>query len=109
SLGKSHHSGGWFHPMHIYLVDFQVLSRKGRAPFAWERGPKDVVYVGEGEKVEVAMKFGPHRGRYMVQCHNLPYEDHSMMFQFRVGLGEDDPDEHDPLQAAPCELDTDPE
>jgi FtsP/CotA-like multicopper oxidase with cupredoxin domain len=102
-------SGGWFHPVHIHLIDFQVLSRNGKAPYAWERGPKDVVYVGEGEKVEVAMKFGPHKGRYMVHCHNLPHEDHSMMFQFRVGMAEDDPDEHDPIRAAPCELDTDPD
>ena len=24
-------SGGWFHPVHIHLVDFQVLSRNGSA------------------------------------------------------------------------------
>ncbi|WP_246262833.1 multicopper oxidase family protein [Arthrobacter mobilis] len=100
-------SGGWFHPMHIHLVDFKILSRNGKAPFPYERGPKDVVYVGEGEKVELAMKFGPHKGRYMVHCHNLPHEDHSMMIQFRVGLGEDDPDEHDPISAAPCQPDPD--
>jgi spore coat protein A, manganese oxidase len=102
-------SGGWFHPVHIHLVDFRVLSRNGKAPFAWERGPKDVVYVGENEKVDLVMRFGPHEGRYMVHCHNLPHEDHSMMFQFRVGLGEDDPDPCDPMTAAPAELDTDPD
>jgi spore coat protein A, manganese oxidase len=26
-------SGGWFHPTHIHLVDFKILSRNGRAPF----------------------------------------------------------------------------
>jgi spore coat protein A, manganese oxidase len=102
-------SGGWFHPVHIHLVDFRVLSRNGKAPFAWERGPKDVVYVGENEKVDLVMRFGPHQGRYMVHCHNLPHEDHSMMFQFRVGLGEDDPDPCDPMTAAMAELDTDPD
>jgi spore coat protein A, manganese oxidase len=102
-------SGGWFHPVHIHLVDFQVLSRNGKAPFAWERGPKDVVYIGEGEKVDVVMRFGPHQGRYMVHCHNLPHEDHSMMFQFRVGLGEDDEDPCDPINAAPAEFDDDPD
>ncbi len=25
-------SGGWFHPLHIHLVDFQVLSRNGAPP-----------------------------------------------------------------------------
>jgi spore coat protein A len=102
-------SGGWFHPVHIHLIDFQILSRNGKAPYPWERGPKDVVYIGENEKVDVIMRFGPHKGRYMVHCHNLPHEDHSMMFQFRVGLGEDDDDPNDPIKAAPCELDTDPD
>jgi FtsP/CotA-like multicopper oxidase with cupredoxin domain len=81
-------------------VDFKILSRNGRAPFPQELGPKDVVYVGEGETVRLLMKFGPHRGRYMVHCHNLPHEDHDMMVQFRVGLKEDDNDPNDPMTAA---------
>lgn len=93
-------SGGWFHPVHIHLVDFKILSRNGRAPFPQELGPKDVVYVGEGETVRLLMKFGPHKGRYMVHCHNLPHEDHDMMVQFRVGLKEDDYDPCDPMTAA---------
>lgn len=95
-------SGGWFHPMHMHLVDFQVLSRNGRAPFAYEKGPKDVVYVGENETVRLLVHFGPHRGRYMVHCHNLTHEDHSMMLQFRVGLGADEEDPNDPITAAPA-------
>jgi FtsP/CotA-like multicopper oxidase with cupredoxin domain len=86
--------------VHIHLIDFQILSRNGRAPFAYERGPKDVVYVGEGETVEVLMRFGPHRGRYMVHCHNLPHEDHDMMTQFRVGRKAYEWDENDPIEAA---------
>jgi FtsP/CotA-like multicopper oxidase with cupredoxin domain len=98
-------SGGWFHPLHIHLIDFKILSRNGRAPFEWERGPKDVVYVGENETVRVAMKFGPHRGRYMVHCHNLPHEDHDMMGQFAVGWKPGDPDPNDPVLSAPCRVD----
>lgn len=94
-------SGGWFHPVHIHLIDFKVLSRNGKAPFAYELGPKDVVYVGEGEKVRLIMKFGPHRGKYMVHCHNLPHEDHDMMHQFSVGLNPGDTDENDPIWADP--------
>jgi hypothetical protein len=30
------------------------------------------------------MKFGPHRGKYMMHCHNLVHEDHDMMTQFEV-------------------------
>lgn len=84
-------SGGWFHPVHIHLVDFQVLDRNGRPPYPHERGPKDVVYVGENETVRVMMRFGPQRGRYMMHCHNLVHEDHDMMTQFEVGSGGDDP------------------
>jgi spore coat protein A len=53
-------SGGWFHPFHIHLVDFRILSRNGKAPYAYEQGPKDVVYVGENETVRLAVEFkGP--------------------------------------------------
>jgi FtsP/CotA-like multicopper oxidase with cupredoxin domain len=108
-------SGGWFHPVHIHLVDFQILSRTGGAGkvLPHEAGPKDVVYVGEGETVKVAMKFrlepesGPSvgtnaGGRYMVHCHNLPHEDHDMMVQFAVG----DKNVNDPMTAAMAQVDT---
>lgn len=94
-------SGGWFHPLHIHLVDFKILSRNGSAPLAHEAGPKDVVYVGEGETVVLLMRFEKNRGRYMIHCHNLPHEDHDMMLQYSVGLKKGDPDPNDPMQAAP--------
>jgi spore coat protein A, manganese oxidase len=80
-------SGGWFHPVHIHLVDFRVVKRNGGAPFAWEAtGGKDVIYVGENETVELLMRFNPtDHGRYMIHCHNLTHEDHDMMTQFQVG------------------------
>jgi FtsP/CotA-like multicopper oxidase with cupredoxin domain len=87
-------SGGWFHPVHVHLVDFKILSRNGKAPFAHERGPKDVVYVGENETVRVIAKF-EGRGKYMIHCHNLIHEDHDMMGQFEV-LDPDGPGD-DPL------------
>ncbi len=98
-------SGGWFHPLHIHLVDFRILSRNGRAPFAYERGPKDVVYVGENETVQLVMRFEHHRGRYMVHCHNLPHEDHDMMHQFSVGLKPGEVDVNHPIDADPCKPD----
>lgn len=79
-----------------------MLSRNGRAPFAYELGPKDTVYVGESETVRLLMQFGPHRGKYMLHCHNLPHEDHDMMVQFSVGLAESDYDLNDPMTAAPA-------
>ena len=90
-------SGGWFHPTHIHLVDFRILSRNGRAPFNYEIGPKDVAFVGENETVRAIMRFTHEEGRYMIHCHNLPHEDHDMMTQFRVG---DDRPDNDPMNAA---------
>ena len=87
--------------MHIHLIDFKIIGRNGRAPFAYEKGPKDTVYVGEGETVRLLMKFGPHQGRYMVHCHNLVHEDHDMMAQYQVGESAD-PDPNDPMTADPA-------
>lgn len=100
-------SGGWFHPLHIHLVDFKIVSRNGQAPFDYELGPKDVAYVGAGERVRVLARFN-RRGRYMMHCHNLPHEDNDMMSQFAVGLQDGAPDDHDPIHAAPPQLDDDP-
>jgi spore coat protein A, manganese oxidase len=77
--------------VHIHLVDFRILERNGAPPEAYELGPKDTAYVGEGETVRVLMRFGPYSGRYMMHCHNLVHEDHDMMVQFEVGAGGDDP------------------
>jgi spore coat protein A len=94
--------GGWFHPVHIHLVDFQVLDRDGRDPEPYERGPKDVVYVGESETVRVMMRFTNQEGKYMMHCHNLVHEDHDMMTQFQVGNASRADDKHDPIEADKC-------
>ncbi len=83
--------GGWFHPLHIHLVDFKILDRNGKPPFPFELGPKDVTYLGPNETVRAIMKF-EGAGRYMVHCHNLVHEDHDMMTQFRVVNPASDPD-----------------
>jgi len=31
-------SGGWFHPVHIHLIDFKILDRNGQPPHPFERG-----------------------------------------------------------------------
>jgi FtsP/CotA-like multicopper oxidase with cupredoxin domain len=38
--------GGWFHPVHIHLLDQQIISRNGRPPSEYEKGWKDVFYAG---------------------------------------------------------------
>lgn len=67
-------------------MDFQILSRNARAPFNYERGPKDVVYVGEGKTVRLLIKFEHHRGRYMIHCNNPQCKDHDMMAQFSISI-----------------------
>lgn len=84
-------SGGWFHPIHLHLIDCQILSRNGQPPFPYERGWKDVFYVGENEDVRVIGKYGPNTGKYMQHCHNTVHEDHDMMTQFEVAQGGPDP------------------
>jgi spore coat protein A len=72
------------HPVHVHLVNFQILSRNGGPPRPFEGGWKDTVALEKGEDVRVIMKFESHRGRYLIHCHNLEHEDHSMMARFDV-------------------------
>ena len=81
-------AGGWNHPIHVHLVDFLMLSRTGGASPGvrnYEQGFKDVVYLGENEEITFIAIFGPHDGKYMFHCHNLPHEDDDMMRAFNVG------------------------
>jgi spore coat protein A, manganese oxidase len=84
-------TGGWTHPVHIHLVDFRIIDRNGQPPLPYERGWKDVVVLSPLETVRVIAKFAPHRGKYMIHCHNIVHEDHDMMTQFEVGTGGADP------------------
>lgn len=81
----------WFHPVHVHLVDFQILERNLQPPLPYERGWKDVVYVGEDDNIRVIARFGPHQGKYIMHCHNTVHEDHDMMTQFQVGQGGTNP------------------
>lgn len=72
------------HPVHVHLVNFLVLDRDGRPPAPYESGWKDTVLVGVGETVRVIARFGPFPGKFVMHCHNLAHEDHSMMANFTV-------------------------
>jgi spore coat protein A len=72
------------HPVHIHLINFQILERNGKAPLPWERGWKDTVSLDNGEEVKLIMRFDGYRGRYLMHCHNLEHEDHAMMARFDV-------------------------
>jgi len=102
-------SGGWFHPVHIHLVNARIIARNtnGGKPFAWELGPKDVFYLGENESVTALMQFNTQpkgEGKYMIHCHNLVHEDHDMMVQFSAG----NPNDNDPVESDKPVLDTTP-
>ncbi|MDQ1057416.1 spore coat protein A [Arthrobacter globiformis] len=99
-------SGGWFHPVHIHLIDAKIIARNtnGGKPFAWELGPKDVFYTGENESITALMQFdttAQEGGRYMIHCHNLVHEDHDMMVQYAVANLRT----NDPITAAPPKRD----
>lgn len=75
------------HPFHIHGCSFEVLSRNNQAPYAFERGLKDTVLVGDGEVVDVRVIFKKEADintPYMYHCHNLEHEDMGMMGQFIV-------------------------
>ncbi|WP_025688441.1 multicopper oxidase domain-containing protein [Paenibacillus zanthoxyli] len=85
------------HPIHLHLVQFQVLQRRsfdvnfynrtGKIrytappikPALNERGLKDTVRANPGEVTEIIARFGPFTGRYVWHCHMLEHEDHDMM------------------------------
>ena len=68
-----------------------ALPHRDDEALAQEQGAKDVVYVGENEKIRLVMQFHGHEGRYMIHCHNLVHEDHDMRHQFEVGKGGPEP------------------
>jgi FtsP/CotA-like multicopper oxidase with cupredoxin domain len=75
------------HPMHIHNVMFQVVKRISPGTTSYntvnqgflDTGWKDTVIVWPGERVKIAMNFGPHAGMYMYHCHILEHEDMTMM------------------------------
>jgi FtsP/CotA-like multicopper oxidase with cupredoxin domain len=75
------------HPLHVHLVQFQILDRDGRAPPAAELGWKDTVLVHPGELVRIIMRFERYADPqvpYMYHCHIMEHEDNGMMGQFLV-------------------------
>ncbi len=91
---------GISHPMHIHLVEFQVLDRDTftvgpggeiipdgtpTLPPTWERGWKDTVQASPNMITRVIARFTDYPGTFPFHCHILDHEDHEMMRQFTVG------------------------
>jgi FtsP/CotA-like multicopper oxidase with cupredoxin domain len=76
--------GSWVHPIHLHLEEFRILSRNGVPPPLHESGRKDTVALHPGEIVRIFIRFRDFTGKYVMHCHNLNHEDHSMMLRFDV-------------------------
>jgi len=89
------------HPMHLHLVQFQLLQRQGfnavalhngklelvgspRAPQANEAGWKDTAVVNPKEVLTILIRFEGYTGRYVFHCHMLEHEDNDMMRPYEV-------------------------
>jgi FtsP/CotA-like multicopper oxidase with cupredoxin domain len=75
--------GGWAHPIHPHMEEFRTLSRNGGTPPAYE-DRKDVAVLLGGEEVRVYLHFRDFLGKYVMHCHNVIHEDHSMMIRFDI-------------------------
>lgn len=97
---------GTSHPMHIHLVQFQVLDRQNFQlvggvvtptgprvpPPPEESGWKDTVLAAPAQITRVIARFRgvpgfagvPEVGQYVYHCHTLEHEDHDMMRPFNL-------------------------
>jgi len=77
------------HPIHVHLVQFEVLSRQpfdgvARPPQPWETGTKDTVVALPGEITRIKAKFD-REGLFVWHCHIIDHEDNEMMRPYQVG------------------------
>jgi spore coat protein A len=93
------------HPMHLHLVQFQILHRQGfnipalesgklefvgliRPPAENEAGWKDTAVVNPGDVLTILVRFEGYTGRYVFHCHMLEHEDNDMMRPYEVVPGD---------------------
>ena len=77
------------HPMHVHMVQFQVLNRQpfGGLPYGpenWENGFKDTVIAYPGEITRIKARFDI-AGLFVWHCHIVEHEDNEMMRPYAVG------------------------
>jgi FtsP/CotA-like multicopper oxidase with cupredoxin domain len=73
-----------YHPVHLHLVGFRILSRNGRRPLPTDVGLKDTIALRPGEAAEIITRFDGWRGRYLFHCHNAEHEDMGMMANLEI-------------------------
>lgn len=89
------------HPMHLHLVQFQVLERQGFDPIAFQQGKlmllgqprlpapnetgwKDTAIVNPRDVLTILVRFEGYTGRYVFHCHMAEHEDNDMMRPYEV-------------------------
>ncbi len=72
------------HPVHIHLIQFQVLDINGVPQDPSQHGWKDVLVAPPNGQITVAARFQGYLGRYLFHCHNLEHEDLGMMADFEI-------------------------
>lgn len=82
------------HPMHVHLVQFQIIERQMNASGATnyegvrygfvDSGWKDTFMLMPGERVRLLLRFEDFTGKFLYHCHNLEHEDMGMMRNFQV-------------------------
>ena len=74
-------SSSWTHPMHMHQEEHRTLSRaRSTNAHPDDTGQEDTIALDPGEEVRIYRRFRTFAGKYVAHCHNLPHEDHSMMF-----------------------------
>lgn len=71
-------------PMHIHLVQFQIVDIGGVPPGPGENGWKDTVNVPAGQTARVKARFAGFTGIYAFNGQNLEHADHRMMGQLQI-------------------------
>ena len=78
------------HPIHLHLVQFQLLDRKRKADGGYtavdpnELGWKDTVRCPPEQITRIIARFTSFTGKFVWHCHMLEHEDHDMMRPFIV-------------------------
>ena len=103
----------WSHPIHVHLEEHQVIQGApglygsssddytnfsgwgsqycwrgcdSRSQTGVNLARKDTVRLVPKSNATIKMRFRDWLGRYVMHCHNLIHEDHSMMVRFDVGV-----------------------
>lgn len=80
--------GSWSHPVHIHYEEHRYLSYNNAArpdpTRPLESGRKDVIRLDPNALVSIYLRFRDYKGLYVMHCHNVVHEDHSMMVSWKI-------------------------